>query len=157
MARMVSFHNHVFGIMSSKLIYGDEERLLPWALSRVGVCQFRTDAHSIGLERDGELVAVVVFDGFSDFDCNMHVASDGTTRWMTKEYLLSVFAYPFTQLGLRRVTGLVPASNAKALAFDEHIGFVREGYHPHAMGDDDLISLGLLRENCRFISKEHRA
>lgn len=138
--------------MTAKLIYGCEDRLLPWAGARVGVA-FRADAYTIGLERNGQLAAVVVFDTFSEADCCMHIASDGTRAWMNKSLLVAAFAYPFVQLGLRRVTGMVPASNAEALAFDEHIGFVREGYHPHALPDDDLVSLGLLRERCRFIPK----
>lgn len=139
----------------SNLIYGEMERLLPWAQERIGVT-FRPDAYTIGLERDGEIVAVVVFDNFSECDANMHIASDGTRAWMNKELLISSFCYPFVQIGLKRLTGLVPAKNAQALAFDEHIGFVREGYHPDAHPDDDLISLGMLRKNCRFIPKEYR-
>lgn len=142
--------------MSATVIYGNEDRLLPWALERIGLSGFRRDAYTLGLERDGEIVAVVVFDGFSECDCNMHIASDGTGRWMNKSLLLSAFAYPFIQLNLRRVTGLVPAKNNKALEFDQNIGFTVEGKHPHALPDDDLISLGLLRENCRFIPEEFR-
>ena len=93
------------------IIYGHEETLLPWAQERVGV-PFRRDAYTLGLERNGSLVAVVVFDNFSDADCNMHVASDGTRSWLSKGLLLATFAYPFTQLGLRRVTAMVPAKNA---------------------------------------------
>lgn len=138
----------------SELIYGQEERLLPWAQERVGVT-FRRDAYTIGLENGGALVAVVVFDNFSETDACMHIASDGTRSWMNKSLLLASFAYPFTQLGLLRLTGLVAADNADAIAFDEHIGFVREGFHPKAgPGGKDLISLGLLREACRFIPKD---
>lgn len=141
--------------MANRLIYGQEDRLLPWAQERIGV-QLRRDAYTIGLERDGELVAVVAFDNFSKNDLCMHVASDGSKRWMNKELLVSAFSYPFIQLGLPRVTGLVQAGNATAIAFDEHIGFVREGYHPKAAHDGgDLISFGILKEACRFIPKEH--
>ena len=136
--------------MTAKLIYGEEDRLLPWAQERIGV-RFRPDAYTIGLERGGEIVACVVYDTFSNADCSMHIASDGTRRWMNKALLVSAFSYPFIQLGLRRVTGMVPARNAKALAFNKHLGFVREGYHPHAFPDDDLVSLGMLRSACRFI------
>lgn len=138
--------------MATRLIYGEEGRLLPWAQERVGV-GFRKDAYTIGLERDGALVAVVVFDNFSVCDCNMHIASDGTRAWMNKELLLAAFAYPFAQLGFKRVTGLVAASNTDSLRFTEHIGFVREGYHPRALPNDDLISLGLLKEHCRFVDR----
>lgn len=137
----------------AKLIYGQEERLLPWAQERTGVT-FRRDAFSIGLEKAGELVAVVVFDTFSQVECCMHIASDGTRGWMNKSLLVAAFAYPFVQLGFERVTGLVPADNEQALAFDEHLGFVREGYHAKAAPNGgDLVSLGLLRESCRFIPK----
>jgi RimJ/RimL family protein N-acetyltransferase len=135
------------------LIYGQEDRLLPWAQARIGV-SFRRDAYTIGLERSGQLVAVVVFDNFSDGDCNMHIASDGTSAWLNKSLLYASFSYPFTQLGLRRVTGMVPADNEAALTFDMHLGFVREGYHPQAGQDGrDLISLGMLRSACRFIPR----
>lgn len=139
----------------TRLVYGEEERLLPWAQERIGV-RFRRDAYTIGLERDGEIVAVVVFDNFSEADVNMHIASDGSRAWLNKSLLVAAFAYPFIQLGLRRVTGMVPAKNTAALKFDEHIGFVREGYHRNATPDDDLVSLGLLRQSCRFIPEEFR-
>lgn len=142
--------------MAPTLIYGNESALLPWAQERLCV-QFRRDAYSIGLEKDGQIVAVVVFDNFSDVDCNIHIASDGTKAWMSKGLLVTTFAYVFLQLGLARVTGLVDAGNADALSFDEHIGFVREGYHPKAGSNGgDMISLGMLRENCRWIPKDQR-
>lgn len=142
--------------MSSTLIYGQEERLLPWAEERIGTGPFRRDAFTMGLEKDGELVAVVVFDNFSAVDCNMHIASDGTGRWMNKELLLSAFAYPFAQLKLNRVTGLVPAKKPEVVAFDQHLGFVIEGLCAKALPDDDIVILGLLRSRCRFITEEQR-
>lgn len=142
--------------MSTKLIYGDEKRLLPWALERIGIGNFLRDAYSIGLERDDELVAVVVFDHFSSCDCNMHVASDGSANWLNKDLLLAAFAYPFVQLGLRRVSGVIPASNDKAIAFNEALGFKREGYCRKSLPDDDVVITGLMREDCRFITKEQR-
>ena len=139
-----------------EVIYGQDERMLPWAQEKIGV-KFRPDATTIGLERDGEIRAVVVFDAFSETDAQMHIASDGSRAWMSKELLVSSFCYPLVQLGLLRLTGLVAADNEDALKFDEHIGFVREGYHPKAgPGGKDLISLGLLRSNCRFIPAEYR-
>lgn len=137
--------------MTTRLIYGEEKRLLSWACDKIGVGQFKRDAYTMGLERDGELVAVVIFDGFSQVDCNMHIASDGTKAWMNKSLLLAAFAYPFTQLGLNRVTGLVPASNKEAIAFDMNLGFEHEGYHRRALPNDDLVTLGMLKSNCRFI------
>lgn len=139
--------------MVMQIVYGEESRLLPWAAERIGVRRFRTDAYSIGQERDGELCAVVVFDNFTEHDCMMHVASDGSRRWLTRDLLVSAFAYPFIQLGLRRVTSPIASRNKDSLAFNQHLGFKQEGRHPFAAGDDDVITLGLLREQCRFVDQ----
>lgn len=140
-----------------RVIYDQDELLLPWAARRIEVDAFRADAKAIGQERDGEIVAVVVYDGFTNVDCNMHIASDGSKRWLTRELLVRAFAYPFIQLGMRRVTGLVPADNEEALKFDLHLGFQLEGRCQEATPDGrDVIVLGMLKRNCRYIPKEAR-
>lgn len=153
-----------------QVIYGDDERFTEWAAGRVGIASFRSDAQAIGLVRADDvgepggdrdsagrrILASVVFDGFSDTDCNMHVSSDGSRQWLNREYLVRCFAFPFLQCHLRRVTGLVPAKNADALRFDLHLGFRLEGRCRDALPDDDVIVLGMTRKECRFIPKEYR-
>lgn len=133
-----------------RIVYGNEKVFVPWAQERIGVV-FRNDARSMGIEKDGVLVGVTVFDSFSEVDVDMHVASDGSCEWLSKEYLFRCFTYPFTQLNMRRVTALVPAKNKAALEFNSRLGFIREGVHRHAQPDDDLISMGMLREECKWI------
>lgn len=140
--------------MSSALVYGQDARLLPWACKRIGINSFRSDAHAIGLERRGLVVAVVVYDNFSSHDCNMHVASDGSSRWLTRSFLMAAFAHPFLQWGLRRVSSPISESNTEALRFNEHLGFKREGYHPNAASDGAVISLGLLKEDCAYLPRQ---
>lgn len=135
------------------ILYQQEERLLPWACERIGVESFRPDAQAIGLSRDGEVVGVVVYDNFSPADVMCHIASDGSRRWMIRPYLFAVFAFPFLQCGMRRITGLVESRNKAALRFDKHLGFQVEGMLRHGAPDDDVYVLGMLREECRWISK----
>lgn len=130
--------------------------LLAWAAERIGLDSFKPDARAIGFQRRGELVAVVVYDAFTPCDCNMHVASDGSGRWLTRTALIEAFHYPFVQLGLRRVTALIPAKKTAAIRFNEHLGFKLEGFCPEAMPDDDLQVRGMLRRECRFIPQEYR-
>ena len=140
----------------SELIYDQDETLIEWAMGVIG-CTFRHDATAIGHSISGKIMAVAVFDGFSECDCNIHIASDGSGHSMSRGFLAAAFAYPFIQLNMRRVTGLVPAANTKALRFDYHLGFVFEGRCRNALPDDDIIVLGMLRENCRFIPLEYRS
>lgn len=140
--------------MSTALVYGQEARLLPWAAQRIGVERFRRDAYTIGLERRGELVAVVVFDDFTKAGCAMSVASDGSSHWLNRGYLAALFAYPFIQLGMRRVTSAVASKNTASYGFCLHLGFVVEGVCRDALPDDDLVIMGMLRAECRYLPKE---
>lgn len=142
--------------MTTKLIYGENERLLPWACERIGIGSFRKEAQAIGLERDGVLVGAVIFDTFSSYDCCMHVASDGSGHWLTREFLVHAFSYPFITCGYRRVTSPIAESNTRALKFNLRLGFEVEGRHPLMAKDGAMITTGLLRSRCIYIPKEHR-
>lgn len=137
-----------------EIVY-DDESMIPWAVERIGL-EPRSDVVAIGWRENGELRAVTMYDCFSKADCNIHIASDGTGTWLHRSFLVTCFMHPFVQWNLRRMTGLVPAKNKKALNFDLHLGFKQEGYLRHALPDDDIILLGMLREDCRFIPKQYR-
>lgn len=141
----------------SEITFTQDPAYLEWAVERVGVRRFREDAKTITIMRGGQISGVVVYDTFSEACCHIHGASDGSGHWLTPVFLRTVFAFPFMQLGLRRVTAEVPSRNKAALKFDLHLGFVVEGRCPHAMPDDDVFVLGMLREHCRFIPMAVRA
>lgn len=72
---------------------------------------------------------------------------------MNRNLINTCFLYVFNHLGLKRITGLVPASNAEALAFDLHLGFQLEHTLIDGAKDGDLHILGMRREDCRFLPK----
>lgn len=105
----------------------------------------------IGLERHGELVAGVLYEGFNGHHIWMHVAALAGRRWMTRQYLYACFAYPFVQCGVRRVRGSVNASNVEAQRFDEHLGFTREAVLKGAASDGgDVIIYVMEKKDCRY-------
>lgn len=107
---------------------------------------------AIGLQRSGQLIAGVVYDGYTGSNIFMHVAAEPGARWMTKAYLLTCFAYPFITAGCQRITGMVAASNTQARRFDEHLGFEQEALLPQAGPDgDDLLLYVMWRDKCRFL------
>lgn len=130
----------------------DKARCGAWALERIAhVPSWGEWFEAIGLERDAELVAAVIFNLWSGADIAMHIAAVPGRRWMTREFLRAAFRYPFVQLECQRVTGYVPASNADALRFDRHLGFVEEGRMREALPNgEDVIVLGLLKRECRW-------
>jgi RimJ/RimL family protein N-acetyltransferase len=106
----------------------------------------------IGLEKDGELVAGVLYEGFNGVNTWMHVGATPGKRWMTKDFLRAAFRYPFVQLGCQRVSGYVEAHNMAARKFDEHLGFEQEAVLKGAASDGgDVILYVMPREQCRYV------
>jgi len=138
--------------MSLEFDHSRRPKYRNWAAEIIGIRNFRPDAVTITALKAGEITAVTVFDTFSDNDCQIHVASDGSRNWLSRQYLQMVFAYPFRQLGLRRLTSLVSVNNAASLSFCQQCGFIREGQlRKAAESGEDLVLFGMLREECRWL------
>ena len=126
-----------------------------WAYVR---SQVRVEATSgmrgLGLERDGELIAGVLYEGWNGHNVWMHVATTPGKKW-TLEFLRYCFHYPFIELGCRRVSGYVEASNAAARRFDEHLGFQQEAVLRGAASDGgDVILYVMWRKDCRYVDPQ---
>ncbi|RAV68078.1 hypothetical protein, partial [Aerococcus mictus] len=85
--------------MSFKVVYDCQAAMIRWAEARLAGAQFRNDAVAIGNEKAGKYRAVVVFDTFTTTSCLVHLVSDGSKKWMTREFITAGFAYPFIQCG----------------------------------------------------------
>lgn len=106
----------------------------------------------LGLERDGRLIAGVLYEGFTGHNIWMHVAAEPGSRWMTREYLRYCFYYPFVECGVDRVSGWVEESNKEAQRFDEHLGFREEARLKGAARDGgDVILYVMWRKDCRYV------
>lgn len=146
--------------MSSVILYDQQQRMLEWAAGRMGYprFRFRDDAQAIGREKDGQLVGVVVYDTWSDGDCLIHVVSDGSRRWFSREFCIRAMAYPFLQVGNRSITALVLTTNAPSIAMCRHFGFQQEGLlRRRGPAGEDMILFGLLREECRWLPGASRS
>ncbi|MFB0692959.1 GNAT family N-acetyltransferase [Agrobacterium pusense] len=134
-----------------EVVYSPTDEMLAWATDRGGI-KFRDDAAAIGLRSDQGLHGVIVFDSFTTTGCWVSVVSDGGRKWITRELIIKVFAYPFIQLGYPRLNSFVSVNNADAIRFNEHFGFQREGIMREA-GEhgEDLIVYGMLRRECRWL------
>jgi RimJ/RimL family protein N-acetyltransferase len=131
------------------VVVGQDARVGPWVCERTN--GEYSSGSTIGLEVAGELVAGVLFDNYNGTSVCIHVASDGTKRWLNREFLWFTFHYAFNQLKVKKLVGPVPASNAAALKFDLNLGFVEEARITDACEGGDLIFLTMTREQCRFL------
>jgi RimJ/RimL family protein N-acetyltransferase len=78
-------------------------------------------------------------------------------RWASREVFHTAFAYPFLQLGCRRVTARVPVSNTRARRLVEGAGFALEGLMRSAAQDGgDVLIYGILKQECRWVGGQPR-
>jgi RimJ/RimL family protein N-acetyltransferase len=131
----------------------NDPAVVRYVARQTGADDFTAHA-ALGVHKDGRIIGGVVYDGYTGQNIFMHVAGEGR-RWLTRQFLWMAFDYPFNQLNLQRVSGLVPATNAAALRFDGHLGFREEGRMKCAARDgSDLLCLVLWRKDCQYHLKK---
>jgi RimJ/RimL family protein N-acetyltransferase len=99
----------------------------------------------------GSIKAVVLITQPGRYSAEISVASDGSTRWLSRQLLRASFGYVFDQLGMLRVDSRVHSANTKAIRMNEKLGFKHEGIRRRSFGNADGILMGMLRSECRWI------
>lgn len=142
---------------SSKVIITDHPAYVgQWVASRVKA-RYNEGDQAIGLFEPGRgLIAGVLYQNFNEVNISAHIAAEPGARWLTRRFLWTIFDYPFNQLGVKRITGFVPAHNRAAQRFDEHLGFVREATLEDVLPEGDLIIYRMKRQDCRWLSLKER-
>jgi RimJ/RimL family protein N-acetyltransferase len=125
-----------------------------WVCAQLGSIYNEQLSVAFGMERDGELIAGVIFDGYNGGSIHMHVAGKGG-HWMTREYARVVFSYAFDEAKVHKILGFVDSENLKARRYDEHLGFVKEAVIEGAGRHGDLIIYSMTREQCRYLGNKH--
>ncbi len=133
-----------------KRVVLNDHRVGPWVCERLGSRWDPSCGNVIGLERDGALIAGVVFDNFLGRSVSMHIASEGA-HWLNRSFITACFAYPFKQLGVGKVIGPVDSTNEKARRFNEHLGFEVECLIKDAGREGDLLLFTMTRQQCRWV------
>lgn len=137
-----------------RIVTNESERVANWVGERLGGRHISDASQAIGHERDGELIAGVLYDGYNGRSICMHVAGEGK-RWITRMFLFACFDYPFNVVGVHKIIGLVDESNSDARRLDEHLGFVHEATITQASPGGDLLVYSMTREQCRFLGERY--
>lgn len=111
---------------------------------------FDSASIGIGLEHSGKIVAGVAYEKFNGRNVFMHHAIEGR---ITRQYLWTVFDYPFNQLKVERVTGTIPAENFKSRNFAERVGFKIEVVLKDAHPSGDILYYVGRRRDFRWINE----
>ena len=134
-----------------RIIATEPSRVGAWVQAHGGGF-YREGTQCIGLEKDGTLIAGVMYDYYNGASVYMHVAA-AVKHWLDREYLRVCFDYPFRQLGCKAVIGLVGEKNHKARRFDEHLGFKLTAAIPEGHPDGSLLIYAMRKSDCRWLKE----
>jgi RimJ/RimL family protein N-acetyltransferase len=134
----------------SQIVWDQPERVGRWVCERTNGT-YDPCSQAIGLERDGSLIAGVLFDHYNGRSIAMHVAGEG--NWLNRSFLRACFGYVFRQLRVNKVIGLVDSGNESARRFDEHLGFRLEATITGAGMTGDLLIYTMTADDCRWLGE----
>ena len=121
-----------------------DDRVVTFVSNNLGA-SFVPPFTSLGIEKDGEIIAGVILNVFEGADVHMSVAGSG---W-TKGFLADFGNYVFDQLRCERVTAITEQPKVVRLA--ERLGGQVEGLMRNHFGvGRDAYIVGILKSEYRF-------
>jgi len=134
------------------VIFFDANVIGPWVASRIeGMTYYPGTSSAIGRVKDGKIVAGVLYQDHNGPNVFAHIAVE--PGGMNRKFLSIIFDYPFNQLKVKRITGVVASSNAAARKLDEHLGFELEAILQDAHPEGDLCVYKMTADKCRWIKE----
>ncbi|CAB4144252.1 hypothetical protein UFOVP470_24 [uncultured Caudovirales phage] len=106
--------------------------------------------------RGTEVLGGMIYKDFQDGHCcTMHVGSSHP-NFCTKEFLWSIFYYPFVLRRCKVVFGTLPSYNLHALKVDLKLGFKEVARVPNGFANGDLVVLAMYKDECRYLDMAMR-
>lgn len=144
--------------MALILTMDNQATLKAWATVRCdvhGVWPRDAVAMAVVDDETGNIRAVWVMVHTYSTHCDVHLASDGTRGWATRNTLGGLFGYIFYVLGATLAIGIVGAKNTAAQIAAIKLGFEIKTRLPEIMDNgDDGVMIVMHRDQCQWIKDQ---
>jgi RimJ/RimL family protein N-acetyltransferase len=143
-----------------RLTVADQEKMLTWAAKMLGTTGWSADSTAFGIvePREGQrplLRGVVIANAFFNKSCRIHIASDGSRKWATRDVLTRLSAFLHLQHGVNRIATVIATKNLPAQIAALKIGFQIEGRERSGADDGtDGIRFSMLRDENPWLNDE---
>lgn len=135
------------------MITVDFDLVSEWVSERTG-CTIPREGTAIGWEREGKLVAGVMYEDFTGTCITATIAiEEGST--VPRGFIQKIFDYPFNQLLCRKILACVEQTNEASRRLVERMGFVKEAVIFDAFPDGAMIIYSVTPETSRYLEKAH--
>ena len=124
----------------------------PWIAQQTRMIWKPEGTETIGLERNGEIVAGVWYEDWNPQSITTHIAITGP---ITKHFLAVIFDYPFVQLGVQKIIAPVLEYNADSIRLVTKMGFKEEARlkNVHPLGD--MLFFILNKTDCKYLGDRY--
>jgi hypothetical protein len=106
-------------------------------------------------DADDELKGGVLFTAYRVGSVMIHMAGF-RKNWVSRPMIYLAFDYPFRQLKVRKLIGMVPERNVTARNNDLHLGFKIEYLSPDVLGYEDGVNgmylMSMYRDDCKWLN-----
>lgn len=119
-----------------------------WVADRIAGEFYSETSSAIGLLKDDEIIAGVIYENWNRASIFCHIAIEGR---LTKAYLRAIFDYPFNKCNVKKIIVPVVSNHVKSIKLVTNMGFTEEARIVDGSQDGDIIFLTMTRENCRFL------
>ena len=119
-----------------------------WTAQKVDGGYFQERSRSIGLKKNGEFVAGVIYENWHGKSITCHIAVTGR---MTSAYLGAIFHYPFNVCKVGKIIVPISSANIASIKFVEKMGFLEEARIKDAMADGDMVIFTMPKNRCKYL------
>jgi hypothetical protein len=123
-----------------------------WVDKQLGVGYHAERSNAIGLVREGEIVAGVVYQNWNGRSLVTHIAATGR---LTKFYLWAIYDYAFNVCGVDKIIAPVSSENEKSIRMVSRMGFAEEARIKDAQPEGDIILFTMKKSDCRFLGDRY--
>src|SRR4051812_42663580 len=94
-----------------------------WVAEQLGRGYFAERCNAVGLRRDGDVIAGVIFENWNRRSIVVHIAATGR---MTPAFIAAIFDYAFNVCSVEKVIATIEDTNARSVKICSNMGFSEE-------------------------------
>ena len=122
-------------------------------VSAHGLGRYAPDtSRALGLRRNGQIVAGVIYQDWNGQSVVMHIAIDGR---LTPSFVGAIADYTFNVCNVEKAIAPVSSDNRNIINLIEKVGFIEEARVRNATPGGDLLLYTLNRSDCRYLGDRY--
>lgn len=123
-----------------------------WVALQMGGLFDVEHSQAIGLQRNGELVAGIIYENWNGKSVVCHIAIRGR---ITPEFLSVISQYAYVQCGAHKIIAPASSDNRRSVDMLRKMGFREECRIRNAQPGGDICLFTMTKDSCKYLSERY--